>query len=115
MRSAFENECEQLRTRIARSRRRVDRRARDWTRQGLGGAGWQGLLQAGPHASWLSALMAGWALVRWLDQRSGSSDAARQALGPGASRWFDDWSRQIRVLARRYRRTHPRRSAEVDV
>lgn len=113
MRSLFDKQCEQVRAEIGRARRRVDRRARDLTREGIGGVAWQSLHEFGTHGSWLSMLASGLALLRWLDTRSGTPLTTPGELPPSAARWVDRWSRQIRVLATRYRRTRPAVHPEV--
>jgi len=105
MRDAFDAQCLELRTRIARSRRRVDRGARDLIHDV---AGWVALpfVSRPRRGYWMlgaGILAAGLALSQWSRLRI-LADVRRQLLGTAVARGLDQLTRRLRVMAWQSRR-----------
>ena len=89
MLNEFDAQCQELRTRIARSRRRLDRRARDLTDDVTQLFPFSSAAGHGSWKVWAGMLAAGLALSRW------SRAAARGrlcAVSSWARRWRAAWT-----------------------
>ncbi|MHB8861794.1 MAG: hypothetical protein ACYC6N_05280 [Pirellulaceae bacterium] len=114
MLSEFDLQCLELRTRIARSRRRLDCQAR---------AASQTVTRLFPFMtvssrswkSWLGLLAAGFALTRWHRPPRLVQSWGRQLFGTFLADGLDQLTRRLRVLAwQSRRRTPPARQEAPD-
>lgn len=96
----FDVQCQELRARIARSRRRLDRHV-------------HGFAQASPVSLasgsrtwiwWAGALAVGLALSRWHDPPRFVESWRRQLLGTGLAHGLQQLARRVRVMAWQSRR-----------
>jgi hypothetical protein len=113
MSEPFQNECRQLQTRIARSRRHVDGRLQRLT------APWRQLTairrgHRGLTAWALAALAAGYLLARWYDRGSPASARGHRRTRRTLGGQVDRWLRLVHVLIRRAQRPQgePRESGD---
>jgi hypothetical protein len=104
MPSALEPQIQQLRTQIARSRRRLDRHARDLLSVPASLVSLARWFPRGRHRPWLVTLAAGFGLAHWLSSRTGQSDAQRPSAGQSVADWLERLARRLRVLAWQARR-----------
>jgi hypothetical protein len=116
MPSALEVQRQQLRTQIARSRRRLDRDARQLT---PGISSFVALARWIPQSSgrsWLVGLTAGFVLAKWTTGRAASGERQDQLLGRSLAQRLDRLLRRLRVAiwqARRQRAATEPDPAEV--
>ena len=114
MPASMDTQRQQLRTQIARSRRRLDRHAHELVsgttrlvsveRSPAGGAGrW-----------WLIALAASVALARFGFHTPSVARWRQQLLGQTVSRWLDQLVRRVRVAAWQFRRSQSRQSTSSE-
>ena len=113
MPSSLETQSQDLRTRIARSRRRLDRHARSLVSDVTGWTSGARLVARSSHRSLLGALAAGIALARWISRRGGLDHSLPRHLGSSLVTWLKRLLRHIRVAAWRSRRTAGGRAPEV--
>lgn len=114
MLSEFDLQCQELRTRIARARRRLDLRARhvlDTTTP------WSALKSAAESGSWkwwagaLAVGLAGW----WWARGPRLTEAwVRQLLGTTVARALRHVTRRLRILARQSQRARRAAAREAD-
>ena len=113
MLNEFDAQCQDLRTRIARSRRRLDRRARDLTNDVTQMLPFSSAAGHGSWKVWAGMLAVGLALSRWSQPRL-VDYVRRQFLGTALARGLDQLTRRLRVMAwqsRRARRAAAREAA----
>jgi hypothetical protein len=114
MLNQFDAQCQELRTRIARSRRRLDRRARQLTNDVTQLLPFSSATGHGAWKWWAGLLAAGLALSRW--NQPGLVDyLRRQFLGTAFARGLDQLTRRLRVMAwqsRRARRAAAREACD---
>ena len=112
MLSQVENQTQQLRTRIARSRRRLDRRAQKLSMDArqLFSAG--SLAKLVGNRSWLASLVVGVVIWRWLFGNRSPESRPQSLIGNAAFSWLHRLVRRLRVLAWQSRRSPTRASTE---
>jgi hypothetical protein len=113
MLNQFDSQCLELRTRIARSRRRLDRHARDLTHEVTRVFSFFSVTRRGSWKLWAGMLAAGLALSRWSQPPRLVDFWRRQLLGTALARGLDHLARRLRVMAWQSRRA--RREASVEV
>ena len=99
----FDTQCQELRSRIARSRRRLDRRTRDLTGDVTQLFPFVSAAGHGSWKMWAGMLALGLALSRWSEPRL-VDYVRRQLLGTALARGFDQVTRRLRVMAWQSRR-----------
>jgi hypothetical protein len=113
MLNEFDAQCQELRTRIARSRRRFDRRARDLTNDVTQLLPFSSAAGYGSWKVWAGMLAAGLALSRWT-QLPFVGDLRRQFLGTAVARGLDQLTRRLRVIAWQSRRARRQAAREAS-
>ena len=108
----FDSQCLELRTRIARSRRRLDRHARDLTHNVTQVLPFSSVTRRGSWKLWAGMLAAGLALSRWSQPPQLVDSWRRQFLGTALVRGLDHLARRLRVMAWQSQRA--RREASVE-
>ena len=114
MPSPLETQCQQLRTQIARSRRRLDRHARELVSSTTRLVSVERIASRGTGRWWLIALAASVALSRWGFGAESITRWRQQLLGQTVSRWLDRFVRRARVAAWQFRRSQSRQSTSSD-
>ena len=110
----METQSQQLRTQIARSRRRLDRHARQLLSSTTQLVSVERLASRGNGRWWLIALAASIAMSRWSFGAESINRWRQQLLGQTFSRWLALLVRRVRVAAWQFRRSHSRQSTGSD-
>jgi hypothetical protein len=104
MRNKFDAQCQDLRTRIARSRRRLDRRAQDAAGNMMQMLPFPSLTGRGSRKWWVGALAVAVVLSWWSRPPRLVETWRRQFLGTTLARGLDQLTRRLRVMAWQSRR-----------
>lgn len=117
MRDSFETQCQDLRTKIGRSRRRLDHGMSQLVGQASGWFGFGQKILGRSRRTFTIVAAVGWGVLRWrrwvMDRRaaSGTSDRAAGEVTSAIDStdnqlagWLDRWSRRCRIWAWRLRR-----------
>ena len=113
MLNKFDSHCQDLRIRIARSRRRLDRHARDMRGDVTQLLPFPSITRLGSWKWWAGALAVGLVLSWWTHPPRLVEGWRRQFLGTTLARGLDQLTRRLRVMAWQSRRA--RRAAEEEM
>ncbi len=114
MLSEFDRQCLELRTRIARSRRRLDRQARAASYDVTRLLPFSTTAPDGSWKTWASLLAAGFALTRWHIPSRLVESWRHQLFGTFMAGGLDQLTRRLRVLAWQSRRRTRRQRQEAS-
>lgn len=114
MLNEFDAQCQELRTRIARSRRRLDRRARDVSDDVTRWLPFSSVAGRRSWKWWAGALAVGVAISWWSRPPRLVEVWRRQFLGTTLARGLDQLTRRLRVMAWQSRRARREAAQEAS-